>query len=496
MSPRSLAPLVVVVALGAAGRARAQAAPPPASLPASQPVLTLPRLPSAPAPIIPAHARTLTLDDCIEVALKRNPDVATADEEIVAAVAAKNAMRGNFGPKARVEYSVIRWDSPLNLDFSSFLQLFQQMGIPIPPGTSASVPVRDQTTTTLTLGLAQPVGALWGIYEGYKVRELGVDIAKVRRAVTLRDTAYSATEAYYRTLQAMRLAEVAQMSVAELESQVQRARSFYKHGLIGNNDLLRAELGLAAAHQRRIAARGNVTLAQGRLAYVLGLPAETVVIPAGAPTDMPAPEAIGEDEAERRALTGRIELRELEARIEQAHRGVNAAWSKMVPDLNLIFSYQHNTGSSFVEPNAYFGGFALTWNIWEWGATSYGIPEAKARQRQALAARAKVRDGIRLETRAAWVTQTSAAEQLRVAQSAVVQAEENFRLETKRYEARANTSFDVVDAEAQLTSARAQLQTALYDYLIARAALVRAMGDGPVAARPRDRSAEGVHAAP
>ncbi|HEY3353056.1 MAG TPA: TolC family protein [Polyangia bacterium] len=491
MSSRTLGTLAVAACLVcAAGLARAQGAPPASPRPASQPA-------RAPAFVVPAGARALTLDECVDVALSRNPDVAVADEEIVAAVAAKNAMRGNFGPKGRVEYTVLRWDSPLNLDFSGFLAMFQQLGLPIPPGTSASMAVRDPTTTTLTLSALQPVGALWGIYEGYKVRELGVDVAKVRRYITLRDTAYAATEAFYRTLQTMRLAEVAHLSVEQLDAQVLRARSFFKHGLIGNNDLLRAELGLANARQRWIAARGNVTLAQGRLAFVLGLPGETAVVPTGAPTEPPAPESTTEDEAERRALTTRLELRELELRIGQANRGVSASWSRMVPDLNLLFSYQHNTGSSFSQANAYFGGMALTWNFWEWGATYYGVPEAKARLRQALAARAKVRDGIRLETRAAYVTQASAAEMLRVAQQSVNQAEENYRLETKRYEARANTSFDVIDAETQLTSARAQLQTALYDYLIARAALVRAMGEGPVATR-RDRRAspEGSHAAP
>jgi len=63
-----------------------------------------------------------------------------------------------------------------------------------------------------------------------------------------------------------------------------------------------------------------------------------------------------------------------------------------------------------------------------------------------------------------------------VARKAVRQAEEGFRLAQKRDQAQAATSFDVIDAEAQLTSARAQLETAQFDYLIARAALARATG--------------------
>ena len=60
--------------------------------------------------------------------------------------------------------------------------------------------------------------------------------------------------------------------------------------------------------------------------------------------------------------------------------------------------------------------------------------------------------------------------------TAVSQAEENFRIVTRKFEAAAATSFDVVDAEALVTQARGQVETALYDLLIARAALSRATG--------------------
>ena len=133
----------------------------------------------------------------------------------------------------------------------------------------------------------------------------------------------------------------------------------------------------------------------------------------------------------------------------------------------------------FAEKNAFFVGGNLSWDVWENGATYYGIAEAKARLSQAEAARSKVEDGLRLEARSALVTATTAAESLAVAESAVVQAEENYRIESKRYEASNNTSFDVLDAETQLTNARGQQQAALYDYIIAQSALARAVGQAP-----------------
>ncbi|HTB75599.1 MAG TPA: TolC family protein, partial [Polyangiaceae bacterium] len=95
---------------------------------------------------------------------------------------------------------------------------------------------------------------------------------------------------------------------------------------------------------------------------------------------------------------------------------------------------------------------------------------------QAILARKKLEDEVRLEARQAFVNAQSSRQALEVARTAVSQAEENFRIVTKKFENNAATSFDVVDAEALLTQSRGQVEQALYDYLIASAALQKATG--------------------
>jgi outer membrane protein TolC len=411
----------------------------------------------------------VALADCVRLAMERNPDVASAAWEVEAAVAARASARGNLGPRLRVEANAMRWNSPFESSFS------------MPGAPPLSFVTREQTTTGLTVSVVQPLGSLWGIFEGYRLRDLGVDAARLRGLATRRDTAYQVTEAFYRLLQATRLAEVAGASVEQVETQVKRAGSFEQQGLVGSNDRLRAELGLAAARQRLIQARGNVTLAGGHLAVLLGLPPDTVIEPAEAPTEPPPVEPITSEEAQRRGLASRVELREVDAQIAQAQAGVRAAMSRFLPQVNAVAGYQRNTGSPFLPGSDYYVGVFLTWDVWEGGATYYGTVEAKARLGQALAARSKVRDGLRLEVSAAHIAERMATEAIEVARRAMAQAEENFRIESRRYEARANTSFDVLDAETLLTQARGSYQTALYDCYIARAALRRAIGETPLA---------------
>jgi outer membrane protein TolC len=234
---------------------------------------------------------------------------------------------------------------------------------------------------------------------------------------------------------------------------------------------------LAAAQQRWIQAKGAVTLARGRLATLMGRAPESdidAVDIAGEPTAAPL---MPTTQAEQVAVGQRLELKEIAARIEQADTGVSLARSKMLPQVNAVANYTRQTQSLLGLPKAWFIGATASWDIWEGGSTYHAIDEAKAQLGQAREARRKTADMIRLDVRSAHVGVTTAAEALDVAKHAVEQAEENFRIEQKRYESASATSFDVLDAETQLTTARGQHQAAIYDYLIARSNLARAMGE-------------------
>ena len=415
-----------------------------------------------------AAAEPMSLAKCIDVALQGNPDITSANLEVDATTAQSKSARGAFGPRLHMDAGIQRWDKALPFNLGSLNSL-------LPP--SATFPnIRDQWTWSVGATLAQPLTSLWTIKEGYALRQLGVDVAEIQRKSARRDVAFQVTEAYYRVLQAMRMADVAQKSVENIDAQVKRAQSFYRAGTVGRNDLLRAELGLAAAKQRLIQANGGVVLARGQLARRMGLPPDSPIDPADKTTEVAVGPLIPASQAENRAVADRLEIKEIAKRIDQAEAGVSLAKSKMLPQVNAVANYTHSVGSQFNPTNAWFIGATASWDIWEGGGTYYGIDESKARLAQALSARRKAEDGIRLETRSAHVNTTTAFQALTVARDAVEQAEENFRIEQKRYESGDNTSFDVLDAENQLTTARGQLQAATYDSLIAQANLARAIG--------------------
>ena len=158
---------------------------------------------------------------------------------------------------------------------------------------------------------------------------------------------------------------------------------------------------------------------------------------------------------------------------------MNIAWLKLAPQVSVVGAYIHNEGSQFVQTNSAYVGAQASWDVWDWGTTTSGISEAKARARQASIARLKVADQIHLEVRRAFLELTAASEAMVVAQASVASAEENFRLVKKRYEASAATSFDVIDAErAAHAVARSDADGALRSAHRARGAAARDGDDG------------------
>jgi outer membrane protein TolC len=410
----------------------------------------------------PTAARTLSLSQCVAIALRENPDAQSSEFAVHGAEAQRAEVQGAFAPKVQFDGNVQQWSSPFNIAFG-------------PPG-SQPITVRNAFTWSAGVSLIQPITALLPIYQQYKIQDFGVDVAAIRRAATRREVAFHTIESYYRLLEAERLADVASASVTQLEAQQTQAQSQFDNGLIGKNDLLRATLALASARQRAIQADGQVVLARGQLATAMGRSPDEAMEPEPFSSEPPPLSESGLEAAEGRAAAGRLELRDLARQVDQAQLGVSYAKAKLGPVVNAVGNYTHSGGQPFQQENAAYVGLAASWNVWDWGTTLGGVHEADAKLQQAILARKKLEDAVRLEARQAFVNAESSRQALEVARTAVSQAEENFRIVTKKFENNAATSFDVVDAEALLTQSRGQVEQALYDYLIAAAALQKATG--------------------
>ena len=104
------------------------------------------------------------------------------------------------------------------------------------------------------------------------------------------------------------------------------------------------------------------------------------------------------------------------------------------------------------------------------------VREKETRLAQAKDAKIQVEDSISLEVKDAYLRLREARDKIGVAEVAVEQAEENFRINAERFKEQVATTTEVLDAQTLLTQARSNYFNALSDYNIAWARLDRAMG--------------------
>ncbi|HVV84404.1 MAG TPA: TolC family protein [Kofleriaceae bacterium] len=429
---------------------------------------------AASASVAIAEPRTLTFPEAIQLAAGDSVAVDIGKEQVVAAQEKEKSTRAMRLPSLSAKGNLLYWNEPI-----VFSQPCTDPDPMICPKPVVSLAVRDQVTATGEVDVAQPISGLIVIGRLIAGDRAGVDAARAELDVTRLDAGYKAAEAYLGALQAETLQETAEASVKQLEADLGKVRALRDAHVLADVDVLRLEAARDQAQDGVLQAQVSAETARRGLALLLDLPDGTDLTLA--PVDTTPPD-LGwtEDDAVAAARKQRPELRAAAARQTQAQVGVDAAKANYYPNVLAVGNYTHSEGQGFVAlKDSAFVGVTLDWNLWDWGKREHDIAAAKAASRIATRSRQALDDQLAFDVRSKWLTASTRQKSLAVNASALKAAEEAYRLQTVKIEGGVATATDVIDAEAEVSRARAQATVARYQYLIAWMALVRAVGQLP-----------------
>ncbi len=411
----------------------------------------------------PVSAETVSLKKCLEIASRKNQDIERARSVTAEMEAERKSARGRFGPLVRLEANNVNWDSPFGV-------AVDLPGLPTAPVIS----IRDRNTTQYAATVIQPLTGLWTVYAGYRAQVSALKASQFQEKATANDVMFAVTDAYIQALEARRMVSIAESGLKTIEAHAAKARRFFENRLIARNDVLEAEVRKAEAASQLISAQGGARLALANLAFQIGLPPDREIRPEEIDIRV-APDHAASLDPERRP-----ELAMIHSRIEQAQAGEDAARSRLLPEINAVFKWQGSNGIYMEPDKAWMGGVMLSWNIWDWGGTYYGLDIARARILQAKSSQIRAREGMRLEILQATVELDTSRSQLDVASGAVAQAEMNLQSVQRRFEVQSIGSTEVLDAQSLLDRARFNEARAHYSVSRACVKLRRAQGLDPV----------------
>jgi outer membrane protein len=278
------------------------------------------------------------------------------------------------------------------------------------------------------------------------------------------------TQTYFRVLAAEQLLQSAEEEVTQVEAHRNEAKALYEEGVVTRNDLLQAAVRLASSRQQQMVQAGVLDNAWFALNYLTGRPAE-----ARDKLSAQMDDNISID-LEESQLDRRPELLAQQQRVAAASAGVEENRSIFRPELYARLGADYTENSYVKDQTIYQATLGLRVNLFDGQANSSQL-------RQSLLAldREKLRlDDLRarteLEYRQARNDARVARQRIEVAAAAILQAEENLRINRERYREQVGTATEVLDAQTLLTQSRSDLALAQYDHHVAVARVQRIAG--------------------
>ncbi len=233
------------------------------------------------------------------------------------------------------------------------------------------------------------------------------------------------------------------------------------------SDELRARTHLASVEQLYISARNSVTLAQMKLAQLIGLSGDNTIEIKGFSGHLTIP--VLSDQLLGIALQNRVEIKQSHTDLEKSDAALRLARSEYLPTVGAFASYQLNAKDApFTSDNdAWTAGVSLKWNLFDGFRRGSERKRALSSQSAAREMLEAATEDVRYQLKESYIRRDEAAKRLEVTRHALLDAEETVRLLAKRYENSLATLVELLDAQTALNQTRANLVETEVGYVLA-----------------------------
>ncbi len=409
----------------------------------------------------PQPGNVLTLDEALQIALENHPSIRASKERI-------GAQEAVVGQQMAAYYPLI--------NMNNFYRTGNQSG------TSTGV-TPNAFDTFFSAGSVNLVLYNFGKREGnvQSARDT-LDATNFNYKTTVDGVIFGVKQSYFTYLGLRAIVKVREDTVKNRQLLARQAQGFYDVGTRARIDVARAESNLYLAEADLITAQNAVKVAWVILKNAMGvrdLPERPLVEDV---TMTPIPYAL--DEAKQLAFASRSELKSFDAQRRAQDQLIAVARRGHLPDIIFDGNYRRSNTSivtpgnpstfplvggwqiqlSFVVP--IFDGFRTTNRVQETLHNYYVINAQEELQRQQVA----------LDVEQAYLRLEELHERIRANEAAANAAKENLDLANGRYEVGVGSIIEATDAQNLYTDAQTTYIRTLYDYKIAEAQFIRAIG--------------------
>ncbi|HXX58755.1 MAG TPA: TolC family protein [Thermodesulfovibrionales bacterium] len=405
----------------------------------------------------------LTIERCIEIALKRQPNIVASMNTVNVNESRIGEAKSNYYPQISGTAGYAR-----TLPIGQFVNTTSSSS----QFTGFQGGAIDQYTASFTL--SQNIYDFGRTSSQVKISKLNFDSSRSDLENVTEQTVFAVKQNYYGVVQAKHNRTVLEDTVKQTEQHLEQARGFYEVGTKPKFDVIKAEVDVSTAKLNLIKAENDLRIAVVNLNNAMGVPEA----PEYTLSENISFEKYGMtlEEALSRAYENRPDLQSIVAKRRAAEVSIDLAKTGYYPFLTGNASYTWSGQQIYTIGNGWTFGAAITVPIFSGFLTKSQVEEAKANADVLRANEESVRQTVFLDVQQAYLTLRAAEEAIPTAKLGVDQAQENLDIANGRYAAGVGSPVEVTDAEVSLANSRLSYIQALYADKVAQASLEKAMG--------------------
>ena len=416
----------------------------------------------------PVISGKLNIADCTKLALVNNKVLQRIVQEREIARGERLKSYSAVLPNVNLTGDYLRYDEVTSFEIEN----------PITQEKS-KVQFGDVDNYSVGLMVTQPIfagGSIPARINAAKLMSLLTD-ETVRGGV--QEVVYAAEHAYYDVLLSQRLVEISTDAVRSAQAHLDSVKQRQRGGIASDFDVLRAEVELSNFQAEFIQNKNAINVAKASLIKVMGVSQDSDFVLSDELLYVPS--KITMEQAVEAAYRNRPDLLGREFDIKMQKELLKVARSRYFP---VISGYYSNTWAkpdphSMMEiewGHAWQGGLTASLPVFDGFLRDGEIVAQKARLKQGQIDLIDAEETALFELTKAQLGIENTAEFIESQRLNLTRAQEGLRLAEVGYREGANTQVEMIDAQAALTTARANHYQAIYSHIIAKLDFQKAMG--------------------
>ncbi|MDH3891540.1 MAG: TolC family protein [candidate division Zixibacteria bacterium] len=448
-----------------------------------------------------AQAESLTLDDCVNLALQNRASIIRARGNEDLAKADRRAALGAFLPRVNAYYNYSKsysrdlksegtiptgadlWVDTLQFQDSRTGQIvdWEVVRDSVTGWETVEFQQQDQDRTSKTWG-AQAQMSLFDLSNWFNLARSGAakEMAQLDVIASEQDLIYSVKFSFYAYLAVAENVSVQQEAVKRSDEQLKLIQSKFELGSAAKSDVLKQKVQVGNDRLQLLEAQNSVITAKADLAYTIGIdPTRDIEF---SKTSTPQTYDGTIDDALQYGLSHQPAYLSAEKGVDASNHSVNAAKAAYLPTLGASASLGWSDGTrgdtaifNFSSRSSSIG-LGASWSIFDGFYRERSLSSAKIQRNNARAQAAEMRNLLALQVKTAFYDIENAQAQTQVSQENVEAATEDLNITQEKYNLGAATILDLLESQVALKNAQVSLIRTGFDLNLAVARLDRAMG--------------------